>query len=191
MSPAQKGDAMISETPYRERIIKAGTNWCAHTHGHSGEQAALAAARETLQIVKELMVGAVLAESVQLDIDQLDALLRQGRIRQQEEKKDDQGAGPIGQPIPTGAETEPRPITGNDLIFVMRAIRSLDCGALHCRYCRAGQANQWQHEEYCVYQQSVKDAETARGIIASLRVQMIGSHGTPSVSEALRTGTER
>lgn len=41
--------------PVRERIIQAGTNWCAHTHGHSGEKAALAAAAEAVRIAREMI----------------------------------------------------------------------------------------------------------------------------------------
>ncbi len=62
-------------------------------------------------------------------------------------------------------------ITGNDLALVMRAIRPLDSGALHCRYCPAGSNNQWQHTEHCIYAESVKDAEAARRIVTALRMQ--------------------
>lgn len=68
-------------------------------------------------------------------------------------------------------------IAGDDLAVVMRAIRPLDSGALHCRYCRAGQNNQWEHDEHCAYEQSVKDAEKARHIIASLRVKQAEAQG--------------
>lgn len=37
----------------RDRILRAGVNWCAFTHQHSGSAASLAAAREALLIVRE------------------------------------------------------------------------------------------------------------------------------------------
>lgn len=76
-------------------------------------------------------------------------------------------------------ESKPRLVTGNDLVVVKRAIRPLDSGALHCRYCPAGSNNQWQHTEYCIYDQSLRDVEEARSIIAALRVQLVGSVPDP------------
>lgn len=82
-------------------------------------------------------------------------------------------------------KTEALPITGDDLAVVMRAIRPLDCGALHCRYCRAGSNNQWQHDEHCIYERSVKDAEQARAIVSALRVELASM--AAHVSDTLST----
>jgi hypothetical protein len=76
-------------------------------------------------------------------------------------------------------------VTGDDLAVVMRAIRPLDSGALHCRYCPAGSNNQWQHSEHCIYEQSVKDADVAHEIVTRLRIALASA----SAPQAMRAPT--
>jgi hypothetical protein len=53
------------------------------------------------------------------------------------------------------------PQVAEQIELIRKAIRPMDCGWHHCRYCPAGSSNGWRHDEHCCYQQSVKDAETA------------------------------
>ena len=56
-------------------------------------------------------------------------------------------------------------MTIDDLFLVRDNIRHLDRADLHCRYCRAGTWNHWQHSESCSYQESVAGSKNARELV--------------------------
>ena len=57
--------------------------------------------------------------------------------------------------------------TAEEADALLRSVRPLDCGALHCRYCPAGSHNGWNHTEYCVYDESMRLVEKARKAIGN------------------------
>ena len=70
--------------------------------------------------------------------------------------------------VPTPQASEPTVFTAEEADAILRSVRPLDCGALHCRYCPAGSHNGWEHTEYCAYDESTRLVEKAR--------QAIGNH---------------
>lgn len=62
-------------------------------------------------------------------------------------------------------------ITFDEIEVLLRAVRPLDCGHHHCRYCSTGSSDGWKHTENCPYEQSVRDAEEAKKIIERLKVE--------------------
>jgi hypothetical protein len=68
----------------------------------------------------------------------------------------------MSNPRPTPEDQQAR------IAAIQKAIRALDCGALHCRYCPAGSRNGWQHEAHCAYVESVKAVETAEQALDAL-----------------------
>lgn len=59
-------------------------------------------------------------------------------------------------------------LTIDEVRLIRSVIRPLDCGVHYCRYCEAGTSNHWEHGKNCPYEQSVKDAESAKQLLDSL-----------------------
>jgi hypothetical protein len=121
---------------------------------------------ETLSLrLKRLAEGAEQAEAKLAEVEQHARNLEQGQGVSSAEMRLAARVSTLSVALPTNDE----------LILIRECVRTLDCGALHCRYCRAESGNGWDHSEHCPYADSQRKVKQARTILDRLQQAILSA----------------